>query len=553
MKTARILICLAVWTQMALSHDGHTDDPRKDPILRMNEPSVVLESAGDERPQFFSVPESIAFQSSVIKKAVHRAEDIGEPVRNIKFDDISPLSLKIFIETMQVMRDAYDKDPKVTQAQQMEEIENKVDFPEEISLATLKELLNQSAYLHLQPLVQVMARFVARALHEGEMTRQDLEDISQELISEVARHYYLIYNEFIEGISVPYGVSVRELLSLNRLPEIPEHFEYDLSKLRINDLDGLSQIPGISKVKKLNLSHNQLAVIKPGNFEGLGGLETLTLSYNKFTHLPAKIFRGLGSLTNLTISHNDIDSLEIDVFVGLGSLKRLDLSSNLMTNFSEQLFSGLGNMEWLNLSNNRLKVISYKTFKDIAYLKELNLQDNQLTKLCNMCFAELSNLEILNVSYNELKIVEPKAFDGLVSLRVLNLSTNQIRQLPGTVFQDLKTVVTLSLSHNLLPSLDVYLFRGLDKLIDLDVSHNELKASDFATGVFSGPKNLEILRASYNQLNEVPAELFAQARNLMKLYVLGNPIPMQTIAQLAYRYKNVDIIFWEGVQKHAGH
>jgi len=68
MKGARILIFLIVSTQVLMT--CYADDPKKDPSLRVKEPEVILESAGEERPETFSVPESIAFQSPVIKNAV---------------------------------------------------------------------------------------------------------------------------------------------------------------------------------------------------------------------------------------------------------------------------------------------------------------------------------------------------------------------------------------------------------------------------------------------------------------------------------------------------
>jgi hypothetical protein len=50
---------------------------------------------------------------------------------------------------------------------------------------------------------------------------------------------------------------------------------------------------------------------------------------------------------------------------------------------------------------------------------------------------------------------------------------------------------------------------------------------------------------SYNDIKNVPHELFDQLRRLRRLYIVGNPIPSQIVAQLNCRYKNVSIIFWE--------
>jgi len=543
MKAARILIILILSTQVFVL--SFADDPRIDPLLRVKEPEVILESAGEERPETFGVPESIAFQSPVIKNAVTRAQGIGEPVRYLKFDDISGGNLNLFIQTLQVLRNMHDVDPLAPEAQIMGRIEKEVRFPQEMSLQQLKELINQAAYLQLPALVQVVARFIARAIHDGDMNREDLQDISQELVAQIARHYYLIYNQTIEGVTIQYGVSIRELLLLNRLPAIPEYWEYDLSNLKINNLDGLQDIPDIGKVISLNLSHNEIAEVKDGDFIGLGNLGTLILSYNRLTKLPARAFRGMGSLNKLNVSHNWINSIDSAAFSGLGGLTHLDLSSNAVDGLAEQLFSGMGNLEVLNLSDNGLKTLTFKSFKDLSSLKDLNLQDNDIKKLGNSIFAELVNLQNLNLSYNQIQEISNKTFAGLSMLRKLNLSVNRIRDLPRTIFSELKLLSSLNLASNQLWTLDVYLFKDLLHLIEIDLTHNWLNGNDLATGVFTGPKNLEIVRIGFNYIKEVPEEFFRALKHLRRLIILGNPMPAQKVAQLEYRYKHIAIIYYE--------
>jgi Leucine-rich repeat (LRR) protein len=543
------------------AHDVHehekqeyTHEQQFDPFLREGEPQVTLESGEKERPEIYKVPESIAFQSSVIKNSIIRAEDVGEAVRYIKFDDVSGGNLKIFIDAMQVMRDSHDKDPNITVNQLAHEIEKNVTFPDEVSLPRLKEMINQAAYLQLKPLIIVIARFIATALHGGQMNNEDLAtDISQQLIAEVARQYYLFFNELLEGVTVPYGVSIRELLVLNRLPTIPEYLEYDLSGFMINDLNGLQEIPDIGKVKTLNLSDNALQAVKSDDFVGLGNLESLNLSYNRLTHLMSKTFKGLGSLVSLNISHNFIHTLETDTFNGLGSLKKLDLSFNNLSKLVEQLFAGMGNLESLNLSVNHLVSLSYKSFKDMVSLKELNLQDNLLKKLVASGFAQLSSLITLKISYNELEDVSPKAFEGLKSLKVLDLGTNRIAQFPRELFQGLKNLTSLYASHNALSSLDVFVFKDHESLVELDLSHNLLEAHTFESGILTGPKNLEVLRLNFNALDRIPEEVFTTLKKLRKLYVIGNQISSQSLARLSYKWKKVNIIFWQAPVGHMQH
>lgn len=75
------------------------------------------------------------------------------------------------------------------------------------------------------------------------------------------------------------------------------------------------------------------------------------LDFNLFTTIPTNAFAALTHLVELDLSHNELSLLEPGAFRGLGSsLQLLDLSSNKLINFNPDAFEGL--RARANLTNN---------------------------------------------------------------------------------------------------------------------------------------------------------------------------------------------------------
>lgn len=75
------------------------------------------------------------------------------------------------------------------------------------------------------------------------------------------------------------------------------------------------------------------------------------LDFNLFTTVPTNAFAGLPNLVELDLSHNELSLLEPGAFRGLGpSLQFLDISSNKLVSFNPEAFDGLRSRA--NLTNN---------------------------------------------------------------------------------------------------------------------------------------------------------------------------------------------------------
>ncbi len=182
----------------------------------------------------------------------------------------------------------------------------------------------------------------------------------------------------------------------------------------------------LALITNLNLSDQNIAVLKAGDFDGLSSLNSLALYKNTLTSLPADIFSGLSSLNRLDLGSNRLSGLPADIFSELSSLNWLSLSFNQLSSLPADTFSGLSSLNTLNLSYNKLSSLSADTFSGLSSLNTLNLSSNQLSGLSADIFSGLSLLNWLSLSFNQLSNLPAGIFSGLSSLRSFYLGDNSV-------------------------------------------------------------------------------------------------------------------------------
>ena len=275
----------------------------------------------------------------------------------------------------------------------------------------------------------------------------------------------------------------------------------NISMLRVGDFSGLTGL------ENLDLFNIQLTTLPEKLFDGLTSLENLWLYRSSLTSLPEKLFDGLTSLENLRLNHNSLNNLPEGLFDGLTSLEDLVLHTNALTSLPGDLFDGLTSLEDLALNFNPLTSLPEDLFDGLTSLKDLNLDTCPLLKsLPEDLFAGLTRLENLKLSGLTLTSLPDDLFDGLTSLEDLDLSFNLLTSLPGDLFDEPTSLEHLWLNNNSLTSLPENLFAGLTSLEDLALSANSL--TSLPENLFNGLTSLEDLALSRNSLTSLPENLF---------------------------------------------
>ena len=176
-----------------------------------------------------------------------------------------------------------------------------------------------------------------------------------------------------------------------------------------------------------------ITAVREGDFSGLSRLRGLLLSSNQLTELPPGVFSGLSRLEELELYSNQLAELPPGIFSGLTRLTYLDLSGNAFTELRPGVFSDLSRLERLYLSSNQLTELPPGVFFGLTHLENLGLGFNQLTELPLGVFSDLSSLEYLSLGSNALTELPPGVFSGLSSLRSLSLAGNPGAPFPLTV------------------------------------------------------------------------------------------------------------------------
>ena len=195
----------------------------------------------------------------------------------------------------------------------------------------------------------------------------------------------------------------------------------------------LSGITGV-----LDLSNDNIAALRAGDFSGLGNLQALYLGMNSLTTLPANVFSGLDGLEALAFEeNNELRTLDPNAFSGLVNLRELDLyllggTSGAAITLAPNLFSDLGALEWLYLEAANLAPLPAGIFEGLANLKHLRLPEDAPL---SFRFERVDGSDDQGSAQLRLISVQGAPYEMTVNLSTENadLSANSVAIPAGTV------------------------------------------------------------------------------------------------------------------------
>ncbi|XP_071941038.1 toll-like receptor 4 [Antedon mediterranea] len=308
---------------------------------------------------------------------------------------------------------------------------------------------------------------------------------------------------------------------------------------------------GLSKLKKLDLSNNDLIELNYYWFKDLVSLEILDISSCKIYSLGENTFKYLKQLKSIDLALNPIhvlhantfstvilleklqfsynqlvgEDISDEAFRGLKSLKVFSLRGNpKLIKIREKWFADLLSLEILDVSYCGIQTIEVDSFLGLRKLKFLDLSHNTyLGRLQNYWFQGLENLDILNISYCGIKSLEVYTFSKYMNLRELYLISNDIHSLHENTFKELQLLEKLDLANNELVGENISddAFHGLRKLSFFSLRANS-KLHKMCKTWFADLSSLEKLDVSHCGISTIEKDIFINNNKLNKILMSSN-------------------------------
>ncbi|XP_009638014.1 platelet glycoprotein V [Egretta garzetta] len=333
------------------------------------------------------------------------------------------------------------------------------------------------------------------------------------------------------------GPHIKDLESLNLPCNVTEIHITDTNVTYLQDV-----FSRMVELQHLILSSNNISLISPMAFKGLGRLKALKLLDNKLVELPAEVFDDMVQLQQLIIENNRLKSIKENAFGKLASLEELFLNKNQLTALPSGVLKKLAKLKVLNLSRNCLAALPRNIFSALTRLEKLMLYFNRLSSIESGMFDSLKELLELFLHSNNIQSIAHDAFHSLHKLRSLTLSRNKLEVLPTGLFLHLHGLSKLTLYSNPLKSLPEVLFGEMRHLGSLWLYHTKLSTiPDF---VFSNLTNLELLVLSFNpELSVLPKNVFSGLNELRGLSLHTNNISSlpEGIFQSLQKLQNISL------------
>ena len=150
-------------------------------------------------------------------------------------------------------------------------------------------------------------------------------------------------------------------------------------------------------VRRLNLTYNNLRLVKPKSFNRMYKITMLDLRYNKIYQVKSHNFLGLNSLIYLNLSNFQIFNFEFSPFYGLAQIRHLDLSLNRFTHIRRDMFIGLFAIQIIDLRDNNFLSINIIIIADLS--KQLSVYFDDTLYCCSLklkytCYANDTNYDV---------------------------------------------------------------------------------------------------------------------------------------------------------------
>ncbi|XP_067880162.1 slit homolog 3 protein-like [Heterodontus francisci] len=165
--------------------------------------------------------------------------------------------------------------------------------------------------------------------------------------------------------------------------------------------------------------------------------EILLLNFNNITSISLSSFENLSKLKDVDLSHNQIQHFDPDYPL---SIEKLNLSSNSLTrvpNFN------LRRLRKLILDHNKISALPRGAFDDLVLLNELSIRGNTVRVLPEHIFDPLEDLRYLTLSANKIEKFPSNLLQNVKQLDTFDVSNNNITTIPQDFVNDVVPYIYL--------------------------------------------------------------------------------------------------------------
>ncbi|CAG5135146.1 unnamed protein product [Candidula unifasciata] len=258
----------------------------------------------------------------------------------------------------------------------------------------------------------------------------------------------------------------------------------------------------------LDLSNNSLGPIINTSFVQMRNLTSIDLSSNGLTRLLGCTFSGMLQLITVRLRNNRLTALPDSLFADSNKLEFLDVSFNRLTEIPDLTFRNTPDLKFLDVSNNLISQLKLGAgFQVPKRIQSIDVSHNPIETIPSTSLETTSGWEIvsraISLAYCRLSSIEDGALASIPNLNHVDLSGN--------------SGLSLASIGALVKSLES---KGLERL---SIAFMNLTTID---ALFSDTTELPLkfLNLSFNYITDLPAGLFANAKNIRVLDLSGNLI-----------------------------
>ncbi|KAH8020624.1 hypothetical protein MRX96_018248 [Rhipicephalus microplus] len=314
----------------------------------------------------------------------------------------------------------------------------------------------------------------------------------------------------------------------NQIPTLRSLVELDLSRNHIKQLGRGIIFHNISRLKFLDLSHNEFKTLFNGVFRGIVHLDTLLMNSVQIKFIEERVFDGMRLLRVLTVDRNHLPSIYPEWFQDMLALESLSLSHNHISYVYPRVFVLLHRLRYLSLAHNRIRGLSDQAFLGLDNLTTLHLDSNQLTRVPALALQKLQGLHTLHIGKNPLTgfrsgnfvglpivelfadhmptltVIERGALRELPRLQVLRLHDNaRLQYVDAQAFVNVPSLSQLLLHRNNISALSEQLFRNLSAPVNVSLHGNPLLCDCNVRWVVEAMSALSNTSVRFMQLEEL--------------------------------------------------